>query len=91
MSHLLLASTSDTGSGAGTLVLLGLAALALYAISCRIWPFTACSKCDGAGRFRSPNGRAWRYCRKCNGRGAQLRTGRRIWNHLNGIRDKGNR
>jgi hypothetical protein len=53
-----------------------------YVAACAYWPFTACRKCDGAGRHRSPSGRAWRYCRRCNGTGARLRTGRRIWNHL---------
>ncbi|RAY16594.1 hypothetical protein DPM19_05730 [Actinomadura craniellae] len=67
-------------------MLFALAALAVYLISCRIWPFTACTKCEGAGRFRSPNGRAWRYCTRCNGKGARLRTGRRILNHLTGTR-----
>ncbi|MBO2456571.1 hypothetical protein [Actinomadura violacea] len=56
-----------------------------YLISCVIWPFRACRTCAGAGRFRSPSGKAWRYCRKCSGRGAQLRTGRRIWNALKRI------
>ena len=42
----------------------------------------ACRKCGGAGRRRSPSGRAWRYCHRCHGTGARLRTGRRIWNYL---------
>jgi hypothetical protein len=65
---------------ASTLIL----ALALvtfcYALTCAAWPFTACRNCHGAGRTRSPSGRAWRYCRRCKATGARLRTGRRIWN-----------
>ncbi len=53
-----------------------------YIAACVIWPFAACRKCDGAGRHRSPSGRAWRYCHRCHGTGARLRTGRRIYNHL---------
>jgi hypothetical protein len=53
-----------------------------YVAACAVWPFAACRKCDGAGRRRSPSGRAWRYCHRCHGTGARLRTGRRIWNHL---------
>ncbi|MEV4253261.1 hypothetical protein AB0J52_08820 [Spirillospora sp. NPDC049652] len=53
-----------------------------YLTHCVIWPYRACRKCDGAGRFRSPSGKAWRYCHRCAGRGAQLRTGRRIWTHI---------
>jgi hypothetical protein len=53
-----------------------------YVATCAYWPFTACRKCGGAGRHRSPSGRAWRYCHRCNGTGARLRTGRRIWNYL---------
>jgi DnaJ-class molecular chaperone len=69
-----------------TLILLALPISGVYLISCRVWPFTSCRKCDGAGRFRSPNGRAWRYCRRCNGNGSRLRTGRRVMNYLAGIR-----
>jgi hypothetical protein len=55
-----------------------------YIAACAYWPFTACRKCHGAGRHRSPSGRAWRYCHHCNGTGTRLRTGRRIWNCLRG-------
>ncbi|MBT0771363.1 hypothetical protein KIH74_20665 [Kineosporia sp. J2-2] len=57
-----------------TLVTLG------YVLACRIWPYANCWKCSGAGRFRSPSGRAWRLCRRCSGSGARLRIGRRLWN-----------
>ena len=57
----------------------GLGWLGGYGIACAVWPFAACRKCDGGGRFRSPSGRAWRHCRRCKGSGARVRTGRRIW------------
>ena len=66
----------------GTLILLTLGVSAVYLLSCRVWPFTSCRKCDGAGRFRSPGGKAWRYCRRCDGNGSRLRTGRRAMNYL---------
>lgn len=78
----LLAAATHTGGGTGLLVVAGLGWAAVHLISCIIWPFRACRKCQGAGRFRSPSGRAWRYCTTCRGRGAQLRAGRRIWTWL---------
>jgi hypothetical protein len=53
-----------------------------YIMACAVWPFASCRKCDGAGRHRSPSGRAWRYCHRCHGTGARLRTGRRVYNYL---------
>jgi hypothetical protein len=49
-------------------------------MACAVWPFTACRRCGGAGKHRSPSGRAFRYCRRCKGTGARLRTGRKIYN-----------
>ena len=53
-----------------------------YAMACAVWPFTACRRCGGAGKHRSPSGRAFRYCRRCNGTGARLRIGRKIYNAI---------
>jgi hypothetical protein len=57
-----------------------------YLAACAIWPFTACSRCDGNGKRRSPSGKAWRPCRRCGGTGARLRLGRRVYNHLRSTR-----
>ncbi|MFG2002092.1 hypothetical protein ACGFNU_23365 [Spirillospora sp. NPDC048911] len=84
MTPLILAA-NDTGAGTGGWVVLAVLAAAGYLIHCVIWPYRPCRKCGGAGRFRSPSGRAWRYCNRCNGKGAQLRAGRRIWTHIKGI------
>ncbi len=51
-----------------------------YLAACWYWPFTSCRKCDGAGRFRSPSGKAWRRCKPCGGSGTRIRTGRRVAN-----------
>jgi hypothetical protein len=67
---------------ASALILPALAVTFCYVVACLVWPFAACRKCGGAGRHRSPSGRAWRYCHRCHGTGARLRTGRRIYNHL---------
>jgi hypothetical protein len=56
-----------------------------YVIACAIWPFAACTRCNGLGRFPSPSGRAWRACRKCKGSGRRVRTGHRIWEALRSI------
>lgn len=53
-----------------------------YVVACLIWPFAACLKCKGGGRFRSPTGKAWRLCRRCKGSGTRVRVGRRLWTWL---------
>jgi hypothetical protein len=53
-----------------------------YLLLCWIWPFTACRRCNGTGRQRSPLGRALRICRHCHGTGLRLRPARRLWNLL---------
>lgn len=50
-----------------------------YVVACWIWPFTACARCDGVGKLRSPSGKAWRRCPRCGGRGGKVRWGRRMW------------
>ena len=75
----IIVAASDSGADAGSFVLLALVAVVAYVVHCLVWPFRACRKCGGAGRFRSPSGRAWRYCDKCGGRAAQGRLGRRLW------------
>ncbi|GAA4377340.1 hypothetical protein GCM10023088_37070 [Actinomadura verrucosospora] len=82
---LLTAAATHTANPSGMWLLLAILAAVGYLLHCVIWPYRACRKCDGAGRFRSPSGRAWRYCNRCGGRGAQLRAGRRIWTHLKNI------
>jgi hypothetical protein len=66
------------------LILIGAALIwvAGYALACWIWPFTACRRCGGAGRHKSPTGKAWRKCRRCKGSASRIRTGRRIFNWL---------
>lgn len=64
----------------------------IYAAVCRIWPYAACRKCKGDGRFMSPSwlrflfGRGWRNCRRCKGTGRRIRFGRRVWTKLAGVR-----
>ena len=76
---------------ASALILPLLAVTVCYIVACAIWPFAACRKCSGAGRRRSPSGRAWRYCHRCDGTGARLRTGRRVWNYLRHLHKEGHR
>lgn len=61
------------------LAVLALGALVIYLGACAVWPFTACRRCDGSGKRRSPSGRAWRECRRCTGSGRRVRVGRRIY------------
>ena len=74
---------------ASTLILYVVGVTFCYVVACAVWPFAACRKCGGAGRHRSPSGRAWRYCHRCHGTGARLRTGRRIWNYLRNLHKEG--
>ena len=74
---------------ASALILPALAVTFCYVVACLVWPFAACRKCGGAGRHRSPSGRAWRYCHRCRGTGARLRVGRRIWNYLRNLHKEG--
>jgi hypothetical protein len=57
-----------------------------YIAHCAWYPFAACRRCDGDGKFRSASGQAWRKCRRCRGTGERLRLGRRAWNHFAGLR-----
>ncbi len=70
---------------ASTLTLILAAVTLSYIGACVVWPFAACRRCGGAGKSRSPSGRAWRYCHRCKGTGARLRAGRRAWNALRRI------
>ena len=84
----IIVAASDNGADAGSFVLLALVAVVAYVAHCLVWPFRACRKCGGAGRFRSPSGRAWRYCDRCGGRAAQVRLGRRLWTYLASTRNR---
>jgi hypothetical protein len=57
-----------------------------YVVACWIWPFAACRKCDGAGKFQSPSGRAWRNCKRCKGSGKRVRGGVRVAEWMRGAR-----
>ena len=63
-------------------ILGGLAWAVGYVIHCWWLPFAACRKCEGAGKFRSESGKAWRKCRRCKGSGERIRLGRKIWNYF---------
>ena len=76
---------------ASALILTFIVVTVCYITACAVWPFAACRKCRGAGRHRSPSGRAWRYCHRCHGTGARLRTGRRLWNYLRNLHKEGHR
>ena len=60
-----------------------------YIVACWIWPFSACRHCAGAGKQRSPSGRAFRYCRHCKSTGGRLRIGRKLSNLLHRLYTEG--
>ena len=67
------------------LLLAGLVAAPVYLGLCWLWPFTACRRCHGLGKKRSPFGRAHRHCWHCDGTGERLRIGRHVLNYLRSI------
>lgn len=52
-----------------------------YLIACALYPWRACTRCDG-GKKRSSSRRNWRDCRHCAGSGRRHRIGRRVWGAL---------
>ena len=83
------ASDSNTGTAAdvltaigptGMLLLLLMAAFALYVVSLSLHPNAKCSRCKGAGRHHgSVFSYAQRPCSSCKGRGIQPRLGRKLF------------
>lgn len=72
-----------------TLTMIGLAWLAGYLLACAIWPFAACWRCKGGGRFFQDGRRkSWRMCPRCKGTGARRRVGRTIWAYFAGARKR---
>ena len=77
---------------AGTAIVAALTLIVItlgYVMACAVWPFTACRKCHGNGKHRSPSGKAWRYCRRCKGNGTRLRTGRKAYNLVRRLHSEG--
>ena len=65
---------------AGMLLLLLMAAFALYVVSLSLHPNAKCGRCKGAGRHHgSVFSYAQRPCSSCKGRGIQPRLGRRLF------------
>jgi DnaJ-class molecular chaperone len=63
----------------GMLLLLLMAAFAVYVVSLSLHPNAKCNRCNGAGRH---HGRLFSYaqrpCNSCKGRGVHPRLGRRV-------------
>ena len=63
----------------GMLVVLAMAAFALYVVSLSLHPNAKCNRCKGAGRHRGALfSYAQRPCSSCKGRGVHPRLGRRV-------------
>jgi DnaJ-class molecular chaperone len=61
------------------LLVIALGAIAAYTAACAFFPYMACKRCDGSGKYRSPSGKAWRPCGRCDGSGRRIRLGRLVW------------
>ncbi|MEV6285522.1 hypothetical protein [Kribbella sp. NPDC051770] len=49
-----------------------------YLVTCRLWPFAKCNRCNGTGTRPAPGRKAFRNCPRCKGTGRRLRIGRRL-------------
>lgn len=52
-----------------------------YLLACALFPWRACTWCDG-GKRRDSSRQHWRDCRHCAGSGRRPRIGRRVWTAL---------
>ncbi|MFC4906606.1 hypothetical protein [Actinomadura gamaensis] len=59
------------------LLLLAMAALALWAVSVYVYPFRPCRRCSGTGRKPGSNRRRFGPCPRCGGTGRAQRLGSR--------------
>jgi hypothetical protein len=84
-----LAATAHTAAQVATVLLIVTAAVALYLLSCLIWPFGKCRRCKGVGKFKSPFGKAYRRCGTCQGSGLRVRLGRHVINLMRAVRGAG--
>ena len=84
-----LTATVHTVTQAATVALIVTAVIAFYLLTCLIWPFGKCRRCKGAGKFKSPIGKAYRHCGKCDGSGLRARIGRHVINHIRATRGAG--
>lgn len=84
-----LAATIHTAGQAATVALIVTIAAALYLLGCLIWPFGKCRRCKGAGKSKSPFGRAYRHCGRCQGSGLRIRLGRHVINHIRAVHGAG--
>jgi DnaJ-class molecular chaperone len=84
-----LAATVHTATQAATVALIVTAVISFYLLTCLVWPFGKCRRCKGAGKFKSPFGRAYRHCGTCEGSGLRVRVGRHVINHIRATRGAG--
>ncbi|MEU4291056.1 hypothetical protein AB0E63_22765 [Kribbella sp. NPDC026596] len=84
-----LAATVQTAGQVATVALIVTIAVGFYLFTCLIWPFGKCRRCKGAGKFKSPFGRAYRHCPRCQGSGLRVRLGRHVINHIRAVHGAG--
>ncbi|WP_328990053.1 hypothetical protein OG394_27815 [Kribbella sp. NBC_01245] len=84
-----LTQAMTTASKVATVVLIVTAVAVFYLLTCAVWPFGKCRKCEGVGKFKSPFGNAYRHCGCCQGSGLRIRLGRHVINRVRDIRRAG--
>jgi hypothetical protein len=84
-----LTATAHTAGQAAAVLLIVTIVVGFYLLTCLVWPFGKCRRCKGAGKFKSPFGRAYRYCGKCDGSGLRVRLGRHVINHIRAVHGAG--
>ncbi|MFG1850826.1 hypothetical protein ACGFJT_03215 [Actinomadura geliboluensis] len=60
-----------------TMILLGMAAALVWAVSVYTYPFRPCRRCQGTGRKPGSTRRRFGPCNRCGGTGRTQRTGSR--------------
>jgi hypothetical protein len=86
-----LAATVHTLAQAATVALIVIIAVAFYLLTCAIWPFGKCRRCNGLGKLKSPLGSAFRHCGRCKGSGLRIRLGRHAINHIRATHNAGDK
>ena len=81
-------AAAASGLPAGTVAIIAVVLLAGYGWACAFWPLSACGRCSGTGKSRSPSRKHWRPCKRCSGSGRRIRLGRRVFTTLTPRRDR---
>ncbi|MFC0624739.1 hypothetical protein [Kribbella deserti] len=84
-----LAATAHTITQTAIVALTVTGVIGFYLLTCLVWPFGKCRRCDGTGKRKAPLGKVFRPCGRCEGTGRRVRLGRHVVNHIRDARSAG--